>query len=309
MHARRVCVLISTFNGSQYINEQIQSILNQKNIQASILVRDDGSSDNTVDILREYEGHGDLVLLPGDGNIGVARSFFELLKNSPAEADYISFCDQDDVWYDSKLTWAIDRIEAVDDGEPVLYFSKQEIVDEQLNVMGYSKTPRELGFGNALFECVTPGCTVVINKSARDLLLSNLPESLHMMHDWWMYLVISCFGRIVYDPRPTMKYRQHANNVVGSSTSIFGLFVMRWQRFRSSRRPMGFMAAPRQQALEFQKTFKSQIPRDKRLVLERLVDGKEFFFLRLCLAFSRSIWRQRLVDDFLLRLLIVVNKY
>jgi glycosyltransferase involved in cell wall biosynthesis len=309
MTTGRVCVLLSTFNGAKYVDEQIQSILNQKEVKATIFVRDDGSSDETVDILKKHEERGNLVLLHSEGNVGVARSFFELLKNSPVDTDYIAFCDQDDVWSESKLIWALDGLESGEHGLPKMYFSKQELVDENLNWLGYSKTPIKVGFGNALLECVTPGCTVVINKSARHLLLENFPRELHMMHDWWMYLVVSCFGRIIYDSRATMKYRQHPTNVVGSSVSSYRLFFVRLRRFLQSGRPIGFIALPSQQAKEFKEAFKGQIPRNNEIILNEFINGKNFLMSRIRIAFSKKIYRQNRVDDILFRLLILLNQY
>jgi glycosyltransferase involved in cell wall biosynthesis len=304
-----VCVLISAYNGEQYIEDQILSVLKQRDVKVSLVVRDDGSTDRTSDILKKYENRGDLIMLPSVGNIGPALSFFELLKYAPDCNNYFSFCDQDDIWDECKLARAVMSLIAEDPHRPTMYFSRQEVVDENLNKLGYSDLPRRIGFGNALVECITPGCTVVINALARNFLIVNPPSRLYMMHDWWIYLTLTCFGNVIYDPIPCMKYRQHINNVVGLNISSFSKLIVRWKRFRATGRPIGFAADPSQQAVEFKKIFDNQIPPDKLLVLNRFVSGKTSLILRIRLAFSSMIWRQRSFDDLLVRLLIVLNRY
>ncbi|WP_234973117.1 glycosyltransferase [Paenibacillus vortex] len=104
----KVQVLLSAYNGDQYISEQIQSILNQTHPSISILIRDDGSTDLTVDVLEQLMRiHPNNIKLIKGTNVGVVSSFFELLRAADAEADYYCFCDQDDVWLDHKVEGAI----------------------------------------------------------------------------------------------------------------------------------------------------------------------------------------------------------
>lgn len=110
---KKVQVLLSAYNGEQYISEQIQSILNQTHAAVSILIRDDGSTDKTMELLDQWvTTHPDKIKLIKGTNVGVVSSFFELLRAADAEADYYSFCDQDDVWLDHKVEHAIARLDS-----------------------------------------------------------------------------------------------------------------------------------------------------------------------------------------------------
>ena len=144
MSLPQVCVLMSTYNGENYIVEQINSILKQINVTVELIIRDDGSSDNTSSIIRKFENDYSNILFIQGENVGVGRSFMELLKYAP-ESDYYSFADQDDVWLEDKLCRAVNMIkelenEGVDNCRhqilPVLYSSNQILVDENLNKYG-----------------------------------------------------------------------------------------------------------------------------------------------------------------------------
>jgi len=302
-----VSVLISSFNGEMYIEDQIQTALEQKGVRVGLMIRDDGSSDRTVDIIKKYSNYGHVNLLPSTGNIGVARSFFELLRNAPDAADFFSFADQDDVWGEEKLLRATQMLRK--HKGPTVYFARQEIVDANLIFLRYSNIPRKIGFGNALLECITPGCTMVLNRSARELLLANTPNTFYMMHDWWIYLVLSCFGDVIYDSTSTMKYRQHRKNVVGGSVSLYRTFKLRWNRFRTYGRLVGSKAYPSQQVAEFYDVFKHMLSGEGLILTRRFIDAKKSVIYRLRMAFSASIWRQSYIDDLIVRLLIIVNKY
>lgn len=304
-----VCVLMSTYNGEDYVKEQIESILEQEDVLVRLLVRDDGSSDRTLSILEDYERQGRLDILPSRENIGAGQSFLELLRKASADFRYFAFSDQDDVWQPDKLARAVLKLESSGTNQPAMVFSRQEVVDQDLNTIGLSHIPQRIGLGNALVECITPGCTIVLNQQARNLLVNNYPASLHMMHDWWIYLTLACFGNIVYERTLSMKYRQHGKNVIGRKVSFLNKFLVRWQRFRSSGKFIGYMALPSDQATEFRKVFGDRIPADKAELIDRFIAGKTSFLVRLRMSCSNGIWRQNLLDDFLTRLLIIFNKY
>ena len=122
-----VCVLLSTYNGEKYLKEQLDSVLNQKDITLNFLVRDDGSTDSTIDILKQYEKEGKIKLIVGK-NIGYKKSFYELAKLAPL-SDYYAFCDQDDVWDDDKLITAVNMLERENNSIPLLYFSALRVVN------------------------------------------------------------------------------------------------------------------------------------------------------------------------------------
>lgn len=302
----KVTVLLSTYNGSKFLHEQLDSLYQQTYPNVRILVRDDGSVDATRDLLEEAHVEGRITLLQGHNNLGVAPSFFELLKNATAsKTEYVAFCDQDDVWHPEKVARAALRLAAVPSDHPAMYCSRVEIVDERLAHIGYTMLPRRIGFGNALVECVTTGCTIFLNRAAVRLLGQNLPSS-GVMHDWWCYLVMSCFGEVIYDSAATLKYRQHGNNAIGLAGNKYIQFFRRCQRFFGG---CGGHLRMSTQASCFLGIFKDRVPVSNRQVLDNFIAAKSSWYRRLRLALSSDIWRQKWTDNLLLRLLILINRY
>ena len=132
MESKKIAVLLSSYNGEQFIKEQIDSVLNQKECKVSLLVRDDGSTDNTIKILENYVNKGNLNYYCGK-NLKPAKSFLDLVKHSP-ECEFYAFCDQDDVWEEDKLISAINQIG--DTSTPTCYHSAYMMVDKDLNEIG-----------------------------------------------------------------------------------------------------------------------------------------------------------------------------
>lgn len=224
---KKVQVLLSAYNGEQYISEQIQSILNQTHAAVSILIRDDGSTDKTIQLLDQWvTTHPDKIKLIKGTNVGVVSSFFELLRAADAEADYYCFCDQDDVWLDHKVEHAIARLDSSIYTEvPAMVFTSTYLTDDELNRKGAWPKPhaKEPSFFNALYENIAIGATITMNRSARNLFINSqsVDSQKVLMHDWWFYLLVSAFGTVIYDNKPSMLYRQHNNNVVGAATPLW----------------------------------------------------------------------------------------
>lgn len=220
----RISILLSTYNGGKYLKEQLDSILSQSFNDFKVLVRDDGSTDNTVAILKEYEKMypTKINLIKDDGgNLRSTRSFMRLLENSDSE--YVMFCDQDDVWLPEKVERTLKKIIEMKQefGDiPLLVHTDLVVVDENLSIINNSFfnfqkiDPYKDSFNNLLMQNVITGCTVMINKK---LVQKCLPISDGVIiHDWWAGLVASKFGRIGYLSQATIQYRQHVDNVVGA---------------------------------------------------------------------------------------------
>ena len=302
---KKVTVLLSTYNGSKFLQQQLDSLYQQTYPNIRIVVRDDGSIDSTNTLLEKEQAKGRITLFEGRENLGVASSFFELLRNAAAtETEYVAFCDQDDVWHPDKIARAVLRLTNVTD-HPAMYCSRVEIVDAHLTHIGYTMLPRKIGFGNALVDCVTTGCTIVLNGAAVRLLGKNLPRS-GVMHDWWCYLVISCFGEVIHDSTATLKYRQHDSNTIGLATNEFIQFIRRCHRFFGD---CGSHLRMSTQAAYLLEIFKDRIPISNRLVLDNFIGAKTSWYRRLQLALSNDIWRQKWSDNLLLRLLILLNRF
>jgi rhamnosyltransferase len=209
----KVCVLLSTYNGGLYLKQLIESILQQTEVIIDLKIRDDGSTDNTISIIKDFlVRHKNIQLIEGN-NIGPARSFIELLDYSK-NYDFYAFADQDDFWHSDKI---ITALRTLTKEEPMLYFSNLNIVD--INGVFYRKSHSNLKIRNkynSLTEDTATGCTMVFNKKLRDLSVINGSSINVSMHDSWIYLICSFFGKVVYDPAPHIDYRQHGNNVVGT---------------------------------------------------------------------------------------------
>lgn len=216
-----VAVLMSTYNGEKYIKEQITSILNQENVNILLMIRDDGSSDKTMEVLEGYRRQYKNIKIIKGKNIGVGNSFMHLLYKSN-EADYYAFADQDDVWKKDKLIKGIEMINAAGSNEPLLYVSNQIIVNQNMEVQGmrYS-TPPSTEIVSILNRNPFSGCTMVMNRLLRNMLINKdrRPGQQFFnvrIHDAWIAMYAGCVGKIIYDEKSYILYRQHEGNVVGA---------------------------------------------------------------------------------------------
>ena len=216
---RSIAVAMSTYNGEIYIKEQIDSILNQKNVKVDLFIRDDGSKDRTLNILETYAKRWNNIHIVKGENLGVGNSFMELLYFVGCEYDYYSFADQDDVWLPDKLNQAIAKIKSND--KPYLYVSNQILVDKDLNKLKIRfEVQPSVSYKQILCQNNVSGCTMVWNKKLQKLLSdTNRKPSKALLknriHDVWVAMVAAVTGKIVYDENSYILYRQHENNVVG----------------------------------------------------------------------------------------------
>lgn len=227
MCKNKVIVLLSTFNGEKFLKEQLYTLYSQENVDLSILVRDDGSTDSTCTILDREQQKGKLSWYNG-GNKGPAASFWELLANAP-ESPYYAFCDQDDVWDKDKLKTAVEHLSR-SNGKPALYFCQTRLVDSDLKEIKSVNISPLLTFEESLIYHFATGCTMVINDALRKILLKYTPQYMRM-HDLWTYLVAQAIGADIYfDPTPHISYRQHNDNAVGLKKSFAFVWKSRIKR-------------------------------------------------------------------------------
>lgn len=215
----KVVVLMSTYNGEKFLEEQIESIINQENVKVELIVRDDGSSDSTKEILKFYEEKKCLKFYDGK-NLNCAYSFMNLINNAPHER-YYALADQDDVWKKDKLYKAINMIEnekLID--KPILYCSNYQLVDQDLKLLKNNNHVSTVTFNAALVSSCCTGCTVVFNKALLDILKIESPQIM-LMHDDWIHKVcLAVGGKVIYDNDRTIYYRQHGSNVDGGVHTI-----------------------------------------------------------------------------------------
>lgn len=265
MVAPSVQVLLSTYNGAAHIAELMESIIAQRDVRVSFLVRDDGSSDDTVKLLQQYN-QCEVELHVGQ-NVGPARSFLWLLEHS-SECDMIAFADQDDFWLPDKLARAAAALDALGES-PAMYCSRLTIADAALRATGMSHAaPRGPSFRNALVQNIAAGCTIVLNRRARTLLAQRLPTTVYM-HDWWMYQAISGVGKVVQDKESRILYRQHGGNVVGAERRGWRRLADAVRRFVKADSRL----APPTQLRELERCFSDLWTPWQRELVRRLVDA------------------------------------
>lgn len=228
---------MSTYNGENYIREQLDSIQRQSYANQFLLIRDDGSTDATIEIIREYQKeYNNITLIVGD-NIGVWKSFFELCKEANGKAEYYALADQDDYWLPNKVSAAVRVMEANKKKIPFLYAGNKTLVDAKLSpISSEIKEPAKWlpSFGNALVENICTGCTCMMNQALLTEVCRYLPENV-IMHDWWIYLIASTLGEVWYDQKSYLLYRQHAKNVHGTMVKKKTLFFHRICELRKKR--------------------------------------------------------------------------
>ncbi len=209
----RVAVLLSSHGRSQYLAAQLQSILDQQGVEPVVFLRRDDPQPVVPDNLPQWADPRVRVLEDGP-HLGVAGSFMRLLTLIPPHYEFVAFSDQDDFWLPHKLALAAEQL-ADCAAEPVLYLGGHTVVDEQLIVLRSGPLAMEVGLANAFIENQVPGCCMVINRRAHEILSQAQPRLL-LMHDWWVYLVVAATGQVINDTASTgMLYRQHASNLVG----------------------------------------------------------------------------------------------
>ena len=220
----KIDILLATYNGSKYLSEQIDSLINQTYKNINIIVRDDGSTDNTVEIIEEYEKKDSRVRLLSDnlGNLGFVRNFEELMKNSTSE--YLMFSDQDDIWYNDKVEISYVRMKEV---EYIYGKSCPILVHTNSRIMNYENQSKKLFilkfsnnslFENSFFNFFVQGSTMIINKFLK---IESLPFSKEVyLHDRYLHLITEFIGVRSYIDVPTMNYRQHSSNEIGASSNV-----------------------------------------------------------------------------------------
>lgn len=221
----KIIVMMSTYNGEKYLREQIDSILSQEGVDVELLIRDDGSVDNTISIIKEYQQYYKNINFYEGKNLKPAKSFMDLIQKVEETYEYYAFADQDDVWDKNKLISGIEKIKSNDKEIPILSCCDIEFVDENLNTIG-RRTNINLEYSNSIEQLaycfgIIPGCTMVFNRCLLIELKKYIPQTLSM-HDKWVHLV--CLyrnGIVVKDDKKRVKYRRISNkNVTGKKGFI-----------------------------------------------------------------------------------------
>jgi len=230
-----VAVLLCTHHGGRFLAEQLDSIRAQDHQNLTIWVSDDGSKDNTHLILKQFQslwGKSRFSIHSGPQK-GFVANFLSLICHSDIKADYFAYADQDDIWEPEKLSRAIGQLENVPKETPALYCARTRLIDERGRETGFSPLfDKPPSFANALVQSIGGGNTMVMNKAAQKILRA-AGERTVVSHDWWAYMLISAAGgTVIYDPYPTVRYRQHNNNLVGANIGWYTRLIRMRQLFK-----------------------------------------------------------------------------
>lgn len=230
---------MSTFNGEEFIREQIDSILAQDGVEVSILIRDDGSTDSTLPILESYlAGNPNKIFLRAECNVGCKESFFKLLREAAStytQFDYYAFADQDDLWLKDKLISGVRALE--NENNPFsLYYCDPQVVDRFLSPINAKDIPslNTLPESFILQPCI--GCSMIFRPQVLELAAIQDSSQINI-HDAWVYKIALAFGgKIIHDKTKHILYRQHGLNTIGGTQSLLQKFRRRLNLFIDNRR-------------------------------------------------------------------------
>ena len=291
---------MSTYNGADYLAEQLRSILSQLPPEGRVVIRDDGSTDATVSIIRSFNDRRITVCC--GRNVGFARSFFILLQQAPRDGSMYMLSDQDDVWLPGKVQRAWDAVSAAGT-QPFLYCTDTQFADAHLRPLGVGR--KVMAEGNllaALTDNQVTGCTVAMSPSLLELAVPDAAviSDVHF-HDWWLYILATAFGRVHCDHHPTILYRQHANNQVGA-----GAGFVKYLKMLAYLRRRNWLASMVAQVRAFKHCHGDKLSPSQILMLDR-VYSPDRGLRRGAMVFSLHRHRSAVVGEVLLRLLLVFD--
>lgn len=305
--SHNVAILLCTYQGEQYLPEQLDSLGAQSHTAWSVWVSDDGSKDNTQDVLGSYRqtwGPDRLHVRAGPRK-GFAANFMSLICRDEIAADYYALSDQDDIWHADKLERAVQWLKSVPQEVPALYCSRTELVDENGGKLGYSPLfTRPPSFRNALVQNVGGGNTMVFNNAARNLLKTAGPHVKIAAHDWWIYIVVSgCGGKVLYDSTPSLLYRQHAQNLIGANASV------RARLDRIGKLLRGHLKTWNDQHIVAMQPIIPSLSQDSRSVFNRFVSARQRSLIPRVFGILRSgIYRQTRFGNLGLVIAAILNR-
>lgn len=281
-----VAVVMTTYNGEKYVEEQIKSILSSSYQDFALFIFDDGSKDSTISILERYkEDYPEKINIARNSmNYGVTMNFIQALTKMTA--DYIMFSDQDDVWLPNKIGVTLKRMKHMEaqfsKEKPIAVFTDARVVDQNLSTMHPSffgsghLDPRKTDLAHLLMENKLIGCTVMVNAALRRKLQENRLPQHARYHDWWVALIAASFGKIGYVEEGTLLYRQHGNNMVGDS----GFSSYLKNRLSNLQKQKKALEALYRQAEDFLSIYCSQLSEDNREILRRFFALEELGFTK-----------------------------
>jgi len=265
--------------------------------------RDDGSTDATARLVKEARLPLEVIRLTNGNRLGPAETNLGLLRAAAGRHGSYHFAVQDDTWHPDKVARGHDAVTGVD--TPTLFHTGQVLIDSDGCRIALSRSPGPAAFENAVVENIVVGCSSAINDSAARLVAAGHPTHV-LMHDWWAYLVVSCFGQIMFDHTPTISYRQHAGNLVGAPKMSFR--DLRSKMIRQMNR--GFRAPPfLGQLTDLAMIHGDLLSNEQTSLIDAIVGGKHDLLKRIRTALCPPVRRQKQLDQLLLRIALLTSRY
>ncbi|KAB8307361.1 glycosyltransferase family 2 protein [Erwinia endophytica] len=305
-----ISILFCSYNGEKYIREQLDSIIEQTYRNWTLYISDDGSTDNTLNIINEYREklpENKLVLLDGPQK-GFAANFLSLMKKPDIQSSYYAFSDQDDIWLKTKLERAVNAIKDIEksyNSQCILYGGRTRLINEKKEVIGHSSIFNcDLTLENALLQSFSGGNTMLFNDVLKKK-IELLPEDISIVsHDWYLYIICSAFcGINIYDPEPQILYRQHSSNLVGSNLGLLSKIERFRRLYQGQFAEWNFI---NKQSLDF---YYQEFPPAQQEVINYFYSCGSSNILRRIKGFkSAKVYRQSGFETFLFFLINIFNK-
>lgn len=310
MQNYRIGVLLSAYNGDKYIAQQIESIMKQKNRDhITLLVRNDGSTDKTSEILEKLKNKYNNLRVISGPNIGLVSSFFELLKIGITEYnfDYYSFCDQDDYWLEDKLQVAVNYLEKESKDVPVLYGCRSLIVDDSLEKTGFitQAQKRKLTFYNTAIQNIVIGHNQVLNKKLAEIIVTHTLRLDNIYsQDLWISTVASVTGKVIFDDQPHTLYRMHSNNQLG-----YGKGKTQWIIDHINRLKQQESNKIAKQLKYFVKCYFSFLSLEEKEEMKKFFNSQHTLMNRIIYATHTRLYRQKQSETQIFKLLYILGFY
>lgn len=286
----KVAILMSTYNGSEYISQQLDSIIGQSEKSWELFIRDDGSNDQTIDIIEEYTSKDSRIRIfkneDSRKNLGPAKSFLSML--SSIDATYYMFCDQDDVWLPNKISKTMEAMLRLETSRtPCLVHTNLNIVDNDLKKIQAGSAVAHDDLKSLVLANDITGCTVMINRYLRIVALNGI-ESVDIMHDAFLGVLAAVFGKTAYLSEPTMLYRQHGGNAVGTTHGTIDKVKQLSSKKEKERIITSINAANLLLTMYRNKLSKNEI--EYLSIIAQL--GSQLLPVTLCLMFKYKLYKQ-----------------
>ncbi|AJY77606.1 hypothetical protein VN24_08445 [Paenibacillus beijingensis] len=289
-------ILLSTYNGGEYLQQQLDSILNQTYDNWKVLIRDDGSTDETLRIIESYSSTYPKKFKfvdTGSVRLGASQSFAGLMEYS--DSDYIMFCDQDDVWLPKKVEQAYQKMKQTESNQdqPVLIHTDLTVVNENLELISDSYWDyQRLNINSVRLEQMlvqnhVTGCTVLINKALKNHCLPIPVDA--MMHDWWIALIAGVFGKIEGISESSILYRQHSKNHIGAKKYTNLSLLLKLASLKD--RNQIFQRTIKQANALLKNYHKKLSSAHKQILYDYVNISKQNWFLRMKIAFRYEFFK------------------